>query len=242
MKKIFIFLLLASFIVGFSQTKNLGVPNNDTLDIVNHYFYIIGYSEKHEQPGWVTYSLSQKDTVIKYNKRKSFTIDDLIVTKSATNSDYKNSGYDRGHMVPAADMRWDFSAYVETFKYSNASPQIPNLNRGKWKVLESKVRNLLQTYEIIYIVTGPILTNGLPTIGKNEVSIPNFYYKAIVVFDGVNYKGFAFLLPNKKTTYQLEDCMVTINFIEAMTGYDFFPHLPIDIENNVESMQSKKWW
>ena len=134
---------------GYSQIKFLEIPKEDTLTKVNHYYYEIGYSEKHEQSGWVAYSLSQKDTIITYDKRKKFSEDNYIETGSAKNTDYKKTGYDRGHLVPAADMRLSFGAYTETFLYSNCSPQLPGFNRGQWKVLESWTRNLLKTYKTI---------------------------------------------------------------------------------------------
>ena len=236
MKRIFLtWLLIAACILGYSQIKYLEIPKNDTLQRVNYEYFELGYSENHEQPGWVAYTLSQKDTVINYDKRKSFKEDKNITTRTANNSDYKSTGYDRGHLVPAADMRYAFGAYTSTFLYSNCSPQVPAFNRGQWRVLELWTRNLLKTYKNIYIVTGPILTDDMPFLGINKVSIPDFFYKVIVMFDGEKYSSIAFFMPNRKNESEAKFFIVSVDFVEAVTGMDFFSKLPDKIENEIES-------
>lgn len=246
MKFITILIILFSFNV-FGQIDNLELPNvkfDTTLNIkrVGHFSYVLGYIEKYEQAAWVAYVLTSEDTLKVCTKRYSFKIDREVETGSANSSDYKGSGYDRGHLIPAADMRKDCASLQETYFYSNCSPQLPGFNRGKWRSLELWTRHLLRYYEKIYIVTGPILTDGLPTIGDNEVAVPNFFYKAIVMYDGTDYSAVGFVMPNKKTSRPLNDYIVPVNFIEALTGIDLFSNLSDDIEEKIESYRNEEVW
>ena len=227
---------------GFSQLTNFEIPKGDTLIHIEHLFYNVGYSKEYKQSGWVAYHLVPKDTLVVYNKRKSFVKDKMYLGETATNEDYKKSGYDKGHLVPAADMRFDYYAYIETFFYTNCSPQLPAFNRGKWKTLENWTRGLLKYYKIIYIVTGPILQNQCHTIGKHKVVVPDYFYKVILGYDGENYSAVAFLMPNKKINDNLCNYIVSVNLIESLTKMDLFSELPDDIEKNIESYKNTELW
>jgi len=93
----------------------------------------------------------------------------LYPTQSAVLADYKGSGYDRGHLCPAGDMKLDQHAMDETFFMSNLSPQTPAFNRDKWRELEEQVRKWGRQYDMTFIATGPILDTVLGTIGENEI-------------------------------------------------------------------------
>ena len=247
MRQIFI---LFSILIGlnlYGQIENLELPNEkfDTIlniERIGHFSYVCGYIEEFEQSAWVAYNLTKEDTLITCTKRFSFKEDSEVSTKSANASDYKKSGYDRGHLLPAADMRKNYASCRETYFYTNCSPQLPGFNRGKWKSLESWTRDLLKCYEKLYIVTGPVLTKGLPTIGDNKVAVPNFFYKAIIMYDGSEYFAVAFLMPNKKINRPLSNYVVSIDLIEALTEIDFFSKLPDKIENDIESYQNQEIW
>ena len=139
------------------------------------------YNEKHEQSNWVAYELTKKEVKLKVVQRQNkFLPDPLVVTGSATNADYLKSGFDRGHLAPAADMQWSQDAMAESFFYSNICPQIPNFNRGAWKQLEEITRRWALENESIYVVTGPVLTDSLRKINNSRVSIPNQFFKVIL--------------------------------------------------------------
>ena len=158
----------------------------DTLanEVVEHTAYALGYSEEHEQASWVQYKLYKSNLELQQVKRKDkFKEDTKISTGSASLNDYKKSGFDRGHLAPCADFTYSNSTMLESFFMSNMSPQIPSFNRGKWKVLESKVREYAFKYDSLLIITGPVLYSikEKEIIGNNNVTIPEYYYKIIIV-------------------------------------------------------------
>ena len=121
--------------------------------------------------------LTAKEVNGKYERSDNFRKDPHVSTESATLSDYKGSGYDRGHIIPAADMKWSPDAMSASFFMSNMSPQDPSFNRGIWKKLEEQVGKWALENSEIYIVTGPVLTDGpYQTIGVNKVAVPKYYY------------------------------------------------------------------
>lgn len=171
-----------------------------------------------------------------------FREDYKVKTGSASQSDYKGSGYDRGHLAPAADFKWSSTAMSESFYMSNMSPQHPSFNRGIWKKLEGSVRNWADDNGEIYVVTGPILSGSFSTVGSNQVSIPNYYYKVILDYKEPEIKGIGFILPNQKLNSSLQSYAVTIDEVERRTGIDFYHSLPDEMENQIEStIDVNKW-
>lgn len=155
----------------------LGIPGKaDT--IVDRPGYALGYIEYHEQPAWVIYKLTREEATTKAAKRTNrFVEDPEIPTGSATAADYRKSGYDRGHLAPAADMAFSARTMADSFFYSNMSPQKPAFNRGIWKDLEEQVRLFAIAEGEIYVVTGQILPKEKTiTIGHNQVTVPTHYY------------------------------------------------------------------
>lgn len=210
--------------------------------LIRHEGYQLQYSEKHEQAFWVAYHLTQLETDKKYNRTDNFIPDPMISTGSATSADYANSGYDRGHLAPAADMGWSERSMSESFFYSNMSPQEPGFNRGIWKRLEEQVRTWAIVYGSVYIVTGPILTDGLVKIGGNGVSIPKYYYKVILDYKGDQTKAIGFIMPNAYSANGLEPFAVSIDQVEKETGLDFFPKLDDVLETKIEKEVCLSCW
>ena len=167
-----------------------------------------------------------------YVEKNDFREDPLIITGSASLADYKGSGFDRGHLAPAADFKFDAGAMSESFYMSNMSPQRPSFNRGIWKRLEEQVREWASENDSLFIITGGVLTENLHVIGENESTVPNLYYK--IIFYPDELKATAFVLPNEKVLDPLESFVVTIDSVESITGIDFFPDLPDDLESRIE--------
>ncbi len=211
-------------------------------EIINHSAYTISYNEKHEQANWVAYELT-KEELNKVAKRKDkFIVDANVNTSSADKNDYYKSGFDRGHLAPAADMCFSQKAMEESFYFSNMSPQAPSFNRGIWKKLEEQVRKWATKYSSIYIVTGGVLTENLPVIGKNEVSVPNYFYKALLINIDDNLQTIGFVIPNKKHSGSVFDFAVSIDSVEGITNIDMFCSLPNEIEAKIESDVNLSWW
>jgi endonuclease G, mitochondrial len=223
---------------------NLEIPATGSGDrIIHHTGYSLVYSEPHEQAEWVAYTLTKEETARLYDRTDKFVPDPAISTGSANNADYSNSGYDRGHLAPAADMGWSQAAMAESFYYSNMSPQDKSFNRGIWKKLEELVRSWATEYDAIEIVTGPVLTNGLKSIGPDKVSVPNYYYKVILDYEEPDIKGIGFILPNAGSTEPLQHFAVSIDSVEKITGIDFYPALPDEQEKMIEkTLCIECWW
>src|SRR5699024_5936330 len=123
------------------RTQQLELPSYKHADsIITHVGYHLRYHETHEQAQWVAYELTASEADGPAGRTNDFREDPSISTGSATLSDYRYSGYDRGHLIPAGDGRWSQAAMSATFLLSNMSPQDPSFNRGDWRTLESKVR------------------------------------------------------------------------------------------------------
>ncbi len=210
--------------------------------VVTHFAYCLSYNEEHEQANWVAYELNAGELLGQVERGNKFIQDPLITTGSAANEDYLKSGYDRGHLAPAADMKWTEIAMKESFYYSNMSPQNPSFNRGIWKNLEEQVRDWTNEYQRVYIVTGPILREGLPTLGPNKVTIPEYYYKAILTFTNNEAKVIALVLPNKPSKDSLSKFTISIDSLETLSHINFFPALPDEVENKIESQNKYEDW
>ncbi len=211
--------------------------------IIEHFAYTLSYNEKHEQADWVAYELTKEHVLnTTYERTDDFRPDADVNSISAQLSDYEptNNTYARGHMAPAADFRWSEKAMSESFFMSNMSPQIHDFNSGKWAYLEMEVRHWAEIYDGVYVVTGPVLKDGLPTIGTNQVSVPEKYYK--IILDPDEEKAIAFIMPNKDISDTFKNYAVTIDEVEDVTGIDFFPLLDDKIENKIESTLNMSKW
>ena len=220
----------------------LGIPGKcDTL--IDRPGYALGYIEYHEQAAFVIYKLTAREALTKEAQRTNrFRRDPEIPTGSATTADYRRSGYDRGHLAPAADMAFSVQTMADSFFMSNMSPQKPAFNRGIWKRLEEQVRQIAIREKAIYVVTGPILPKKKTvTIGANQVTVPTHYYK--VIFDLTPpRKMIGFILPNEGSDRPLEDFAVTVDVVEKATGLDFFSTLPQAVQKRLESTITVSAW
>ncbi len=209
-------------------------PTSTYNQVIKHQYYTLSYSEEDEQAEWVAYKLTPA-SFSNIKRDENFREDNSVTTGSATLADYKNSGYDRGHLAPAADMSINSTAMSESFFMSNMSPQVASFNRGIWKELESQVRNWAKSNDSLFVVTGPILDHSIGAIGINQVTVPRAYYKTIVFFKNNNINGIAFLLPNAKSTKPINFYMTSIDSIELVTGIDFYHNLAIAIQSRIEA-------
>jgi endonuclease G len=212
-------------------------------EIVEHVYFTLSYREEYEQAEWVAYELLEKHLTKDQRERPYFIQDRDVRTESADWRNYKNSGYDRGHLCPAGDRKFTYDAYHETFLTSNISPQDHGFNAGLWNSLEQKARYWAGRYDDVYVITGGILKDGLPSIGSERVAVPEEFYKIIFDKRGDDYRAIAFIMPNGKTSGSFYNYMVSIDEIEQKTGIDFFPALPDAIENELERADAvQRWW
>ena len=217
-------------------------PTSTTGHVINHTFYKLSYSEKHEQAEWVAYNLKAEHLSSTNFKRPYFEKDTKVSTKSAHYKNYSNSGYDKGHLCPAADRKFSKLAHDETFLTSNISPQEHKFNAGIWNRLEQKTRFWASKYKNLYVITGGILEGSSKTIGSEKVTVPNYFYKIILDFQKPEIKAIAFLIPHKESEKALYKFVTSIDKIEALTNIDFFPELEDSLENKLEKSTNYSSW
>lgn len=223
--------------------KSIEIPKLKKADtLIEHIAYSLTYNEKHEQANWIAYQLTSTEANNVFERSDKFIEDPFIKTGTASNKDYSKSGYDRGHLAPAADMGWSEQSMIESFYFSNMSPQAPSFNRGIWKELEALVRDWAILYDSIYIVTGPILTDSLKQIGPNQVSIPLKYYKAILDNSADRKQAIAFILPNEGSDKNLTEFVISIDELEKISGIDFFDSIPNKTEKLIEKKSCIECW
>lgn len=225
-----------------THTNEYFLPTSTTGQIVHHEGYSLSYSEPHEQAEWVAYELKKSHLSNTNFKRPYFEIDEAVKTKAAHWRNYKQSGYDRGHLCPAGDRKYSQSAHDETFLTSNISPQEHNFNSGIWNTLEQKVRYWASKYDGVFVVTGGVLKGDMKTIGEEEVSVPNQFYKVLIDNNTGKTKVIAFLMPHENSNRPLYEFVVSVDEIESLTGIDFFSELDDEIEHRLEASSSYKDW
>lgn len=227
------------------SSKELAIPISITPQqeqIIRHTGYTVSYNKELKLPNWVSYELTREETKGKEKRNNRFIADPLVKGIIATNADYARSGYDKGHMAPAADMKWSPQAMKESFYFSNMCPQHPQLNRRGWKNLEEKIRDWAIADSAIIIICGPIITKQPKTIGKNKVAVPKQYFKVILSPFVRPMRAIGFLFNNRQALEPLSTYAVTVDSIERLTNMDFFASLPDEIENKIEAEENYFQW
>lgn len=209
--------------------------------IIRHSGYTVSYNKDLKIPNWVSYELTREETKGKEKRGNRFIADPLVIGPIATNADYTRSGYDKGHMAPAADMKWSPEAMKESFYFSNMCPQHPQLNRRGWKNLEEKIRNWAIADSAI-IICGPIIEKHPKTIGKNKVVVPQKFFKVVLSPFAKPIRAIGFLFNNEQAVEPLSSYVVTVDSIESLTNMDFFAPLPDEIENKIEANANYSLW
>ena len=216
-----------------------------TEQVIQHEGYTVSYNADYRIANWVAYVLTDKEARSdKAERQNKFVVDPLVKGASATNEDYTRTGYDRGHLAPAGDMKWSEKAMRESFYLSNITPQKPGLNRGIWKELEEQIRLWARENGAVLIATGPVIPDEeLNRLGKNRVGVPRQFYKVLCMVVNNQLEGVGFLFENRDYgTTPLRQMMVPIDRVEQVTGIDFFPALPDDEERQMEATVHTDLW
>jgi len=205
--------------------------------------YTTSYNSDTRLPNWVAWHLTAAHTEGEAKRPcKAFHEDEDVPTPRATGADYYNSGYDRGHICPAADNKWSETAMFESFLFTNMCPQDHGLNVGDWNEMEQVCRKWAKKFGDIYIVSGPILYKGKhKTIGRNKVVVPEAFFKVVLCMTGTP-KAIGFIYKNIDGNRPKGDYVNTVDEVERITGFDFFPSLPDDVEKQVEATCDLDEW
>lgn len=207
---------------------------------IAYYAYEVMYNPEYRIPKWVRYTLTSAETDGPYSRSGlNFVPDPSLSLPQAEDSDYRNSGWSRGHMAPAGDLKWCERAMQESFYFTNCCPQDISLNNGQWKTLEEKVRGWAKKFGSVTVVTGPLLMdNAYGTIGRNKVVVPDAFFKAVLAGE----QCIAFVMYNKPRNENLQKCAMSVDRLEELSGIDFFPELKDRVEVQIEAGYNLKYW
>lgn len=219
--------------------SNIEIPKTSNIyneQIIEHLAYTVNYNHDWNLPNWVAYELTNGELYGNVERSNHFAPDPLVHGDPIVTYDYTHSGYDRGHMAPAADMKWSEQAMRESFYMTNICPQNQNLNRGDWNDLEELARDWARKYGNIYIACGPIVRNENVTIGNtHRIVVPSAFYKVFLRKNHSSWTTIGFMFENVAGNKPLMTYMTSVDEVENMTGIDFFYNLPDSIEELIES-------
>lgn len=215
-----------------------GVPEQ----IKEYTGFLVSFNKDNHTPNYVSWELLDKEVSDLVSRSNNFWKDYDLLGCPDENA-YKYSGYDRGHMCPAADQKWSEQAMNDSFVMSNMCPQKNDLNAKAWETLENKERQWAQRDGAIWIVAGPIYKDDdTERIGNYKVRVPSAFFKAFLAKDIDEPRAIAFVYPNELCPGNMKDYSMSIDELEALLGYDLFSALPDDIENKVEASCSFTEW
>lgn len=209
--------------------------------VIHRTGYTLAYDAKTRTPQWVAWELTKKETQGTEERSNDFQPDPDVKGAKVVTKDYSHSGYDRGHMAPAADMKWSKKAMMESFYMSNICPQDHNLNTSDWGELENKSRQWARRYGKVYIVCGPIY-NGKRNeyIGDHRVKVPDAFFKVVLINEKKKQCAMGFYFENEAGERKLQEYLVPVDHIEQLTGMDFFSALPDNLEDRLEAETLKE--
>lgn len=235
--------------------------------IIYHKAYTLSYNKAHNTPNWVAWQLTKAETRGYGERCVDFFVDPEVDERhQVSTEDYSGSGYDRGHMCPAGDNKWDAKAMTECFYLSNMCPQDHELNSNWWEALESACRRWARQEGSVYIVTGPVYAKSSDnsyekdgsqsskqsnvsgfrrksTIGrKHKVSVPTGFFKCVLSLRKGHEKAIAFYYDNNASYQPMESACLTVDSVESLTGYNFFVNVSDKLEKRVESQCRLSDW
>ena len=218
------------------------IPDDIPSQTKHYTGFYVSFNKDNHTPNYVSWELLKSEVGGSVARTDNFW-QDKSITGCPDGNAYKGSGYDRGHMCPAADQKWSTTAMNDCFVMANMCPQAPGLNQKAWQTLEDKERNWAIRDGAIWIICGPIYEpTDTQTIGSYKVRVPSSFFKAFLYLDGDNSRAIAFVYPNAVAPGNMEEYAMSIDDLEKITNYDFFYALPDDIENKVEATYSFTYW
>ena len=206
--------------------------------------YTTSYNPQTKQPNWVGWRLTADHVDGEFQRKGiKFHEDEDVPEPRAKDEDYRGSGYDRGHMCPSGDNKWSQEAQEQSFLFTNICPQNHGLNAGDWNEMEQQCRKWAEKEGEIYIVSGPIFYGNSrhKKIGKNKIPVPEAFFKVVLSMKGTP-KAIGFIYKNQSGNRPKGDYVNTVDEVERITGIDFFPSLPDDVENRVEAEANIDDW
>ena len=229
-----------------NKTERLELPATNIWDvIIEHTGYSSSFNSTLLIPNWVAYELTSEELkgTVRRPSNSPFQPDPDYQGRQPERGDYSNSGWDKGHLAPCADMKWDENAMIESFYFTNICPQDHDFNAKDWEKLEEKARSIAQKKGSLYIICGPVVTKGeYGTLGNNKVTIPDSFFKAFLYKDSSGYHSIAYLMPNKNTGLPTSNFAMSVNDLEAIIDLDLFTYLDEKKQESVEAQLLLSDW
>lgn len=218
-----------------------------TCTLLEKEFFVACHDGTLRVPAWVGYHVTSADLTSEVERARTWRAEqDVPEGERALDANYAGqTAYDRGHLAPAADFARSEAAMRSTFVFSNAAPQVRNMNRGRWKQLEAAVRQVGRTHGDIWVFTGVLFLDArrqppvpVPLL-RSRVGIPGWFYKVVLCrHPGGGHEMFAYLMPNRRITEHLDSFLVSVDEIEALTGLNFFSQLSPEEERRLEAQRN----
>ena len=225
----------------YEGLENVEIPSGLTSQLKGYTGFTLSFNKDNRTPNYVAWELLGTEVSTEWPRNDNFWQDEEI-TGCTKHSDYTGSGFDRGHMCPAADQKWSEQAMIDCFVMANMCPQLHDLNAGAWERLEEKERLWAKRDSAVMIIAGPIYSEGETYIEKSKVRVPDAFFKVLLAPYLDEPRGIAFIYPHMKCPGNMQDYATSIDEVEKITGFDFFSVLPDDIETKVESTYSFTEW
>jgi len=222
----------------------LEIPKCDTKGtVIAHLGYTVSYNHQTLTPNWVAYELTREEVNGQFPRTNNYAPDPTLKGRQASLEDFRASGWDRGHLAPAADMKWSQQAMDESFYLTNMCPQNKDFNAGAWEKTEKMARRIASQYGKVYVVCGPVYkTNSFGTIGTQKVAIPDAFFKAFLIKTNGTYSAIGFLMQNITEHQDLKASSMTVDQLEEIIQMDLFHNLEDSIEHEVEARIAKGVW
>lgn len=225
-----------------AKLMEVSIPENVPNTPVVYEGMTLSFNPVMHVPNWVAWELTADETGGTVSRKDKFQ-SDPNVAGCAEDYDYLYSGYDRGHMAPAGDMKWSTKAMEQTFYLTNICPQAHSLNSGAWKRLEEKCRTWANADSAIIIVCGPVLSDNIRDfLGDSRVAVPKRFFKVILSPYANPPRAIGFVMNNGSVSGGLQQAAVSVDEVERITGFDFFSALPDSVENIIEARCDFNLW
>lgn len=226
-----------------SDLEKVIIPQSLPQQIKEYEGFTVNFNTSNRTANYVSWELLAEETDGTSSRKDGNFWKDSDIKNCPDTKDYTRSGYDRGHLYPAADAKWSSQSMADCFTMANMTPQVHALNGGAWKTLEDKERKWANRDNRLIIVAGPIYQNSdTERIGDAGVRVPSAFFKVMLAPDIENPRAIGFVYPNDLCPGNMQNYAQSIDYVENLTGFDFFSTLPDEIENQIESKFSFKQW
>ena len=226
---------------GRDSLMTVGIPRGMSDTLVSYDAFAVHFNSERGIANCTAYELIRDELQGTAERAGDFMQDDGV-KGCPSPQDYAGSGMDRGHLVPAGDLKWSPEAMRQSFLLTNVCPMHKALNEGGWAKLEEKVREWTRRDSALLVFTGPVVSERDTTLAAGRVTVPGSYYKVIVAPCARPMRVIAFIYPNGHSGGRLRQYAVSVDEVERRTGLDFFPTLPQEEQQRLEKGTSLDAW